>query len=210
MGIQAAVRKGTSADLPDARPFLIALDAVDEALGFFDRRGGVVYANRRLRGRLADPVNGDWLRDQLRHFVEKAWARVRLRSVAGTAQVLDDVAIEDIRAIAPSTQSIHLRAGFVGLDLFGTGETLLIRIREHGGVSISDDVLRQRYGLTRRESRIARLIAHGMRNDEIAHELSISPHTVRRHTEQIFLKLGVRSRTAVAGRIVQEGADLRR
>jgi DNA-binding CsgD family transcriptional regulator len=60
-----------------------------------------------------------------------------------------------------------------------------------------DVVLRQRFGLTRKEARVARLIALDWTNEQIALELSISPHTARHHTERILAKLGVKSRTKV-------------
>ena len=57
-----------------------------------------------------------------------------------------------------------------------------------------------RSGLTPRESEVLGWIAHGKQNSEIAQLLFISPHTVRKHIENIFEKLDVRTRTAaVAG-----------
>ena len=55
-----------------------------------------------------------------------------------------------------------------------------------------------RRGLTSREAEILGWIAHGKQNAEIARQLCISPHTVRKHIEHIFEKLGVRTRTAAA------------
>jgi DNA-binding NarL/FixJ family response regulator len=51
-------------------------------------------------------------------------------------------------------------------------------------------------GLTARELEILRLVAAGKTNREIAAALFISDHTVRRHLQNIFAKLGVPSRAA--------------
>jgi DNA-binding CsgD family transcriptional regulator len=52
------------------------------------------------------------------------------------------------------------------------------------------------HGLTERELEILRLVAAGKSNRQIAGELVISEHTVRRHLQNIFAKLGVSSRAA--------------
>jgi DNA-binding NarL/FixJ family response regulator len=52
------------------------------------------------------------------------------------------------------------------------------------------------YGLTVRELEVLRLVAKGKSNREIAADLVISEHTVARHVQNIFTKLGVTSRTA--------------
>jgi DNA-binding NarL/FixJ family response regulator len=53
-----------------------------------------------------------------------------------------------------------------------------------------------RHGLTPRELQVLRLVATGKSNREIAGSLVISEHTVARHVQNIFTKLGVPSRTA--------------
>jgi DNA-binding NarL/FixJ family response regulator len=52
------------------------------------------------------------------------------------------------------------------------------------------------YGLTAREREVLRLVAAGKSNREIASELVVSEHTVARHLQNMFRKLGVSSRTA--------------
>ena len=53
-----------------------------------------------------------------------------------------------------------------------------------------------KHGLTARELEVLRLVASGKSNKEIANALVISEHTVARHVQNIFTKLGVPSRTA--------------
>lgn len=54
------------------------------------------------------------------------------------------------------------------------------------------------HGLTGRELEVLRLVAAGRTNREIAGELVISEHTVARHLQNTYAKLGVSSRTAAS------------
>jgi DNA-binding CsgD family transcriptional regulator len=56
-----------------------------------------------------------------------------------------------------------------------------------------------RGGLTPRELHVARLIAAGATNRQIARALRISPGTAGRHVANIFLKLGFHARAQIAG-----------
>jgi DNA-binding NarL/FixJ family response regulator len=64
------------------------------------------------------------------------------------------------------------------------------------------DELHARYGLTRREAQVARQLATGSTNSEVASALRISVHTVRRHVEHVLGRLRVRRRTEVAAKLL--------
>ncbi|MEV6236181.1 LuxR C-terminal-related transcriptional regulator [Lentzea sp. NPDC051838] len=55
-----------------------------------------------------------------------------------------------------------------------------------------------RHGLSGREIEVLRLVATGQSNRDIAGTLFLSEHTVARHLQNIFVKLGVSSRTAAS------------
>jgi DNA-binding CsgD family transcriptional regulator len=55
--------------------------------------------------------------------------------------------------------------------------------------------------LTRREEEVARLVASGATNREIAEALFLSPKTVERHISNALKKLGARNRTELAERV---------
>ena len=59
--------------------------------------------------------------------------------------------------------------------------------------------LRERFGvLTPRELDVARLIAEGMSNEEIAERLVLQPASVRRNVSRILAKLHLRDRVQIA------------
>jgi ATP/maltotriose-dependent transcriptional regulator MalT len=62
-----------------------------------------------------------------------------------------------------------------------------------------------RHGLSDRELQVLRLVAAGKSNREIASELVISEHTVARHLQNIFAKLGISSRTAATAFAFENG-----
>ena len=61
-------------------------------------------------------------------------------------------------------------------------------------------------GLTGREAQVLRLLAAGKTNSEIAAELVVSVHTVERHLQNAYRKLGVRNRGQAAAYIARDRA----
>jgi DNA-binding NarL/FixJ family response regulator len=60
-------------------------------------------------------------------------------------------------------------------------------------------------GLSEREREVLGHVVAGRTNRQIAEALVISPHTVRRHVENIFVKLGVNSRAAATAYAYEHG-----
>jgi DNA-binding response OmpR family regulator/DNA-binding CsgD family transcriptional regulator len=81
-------------------------------------------------------------------------------------------------------------------------DELLFRLTE---VNADGDelLLQQSLSLTTRESEVLLWISRGKSNREIGEILSISPRTVNKHLEQIFVKLGVENRASAAARAVR-------
>jgi DNA-binding CsgD family transcriptional regulator/tetratricopeptide (TPR) repeat protein len=59
-------------------------------------------------------------------------------------------------------------------------------------------------GLTATERRVAELVAQGLANKEVAAALFVSVRTVEANLTKVYEKLGVRSRTELAGRLVEQ------
>jgi serine/threonine protein kinase/DNA-binding CsgD family transcriptional regulator len=71
-------------------------------------------------------------------------------------------------------------------------------------ISIRFELARQ-IELTPRELDVIRLVAEGLSNKEIGQALAISPRTVNFHLDNLFAKLGVRSRTEAAILAIRQG-----
>jgi DNA-binding CsgD family transcriptional regulator len=90
-----------------------------------------------------------------------------------------------------------------------SGSTTMAQRRDDRRLTIdrSGDALlleetRDELGLTRRERQILAWVARGKTNPEIAKILWVAPSTVRKHLENVYAKLGVRTRTAAAARLL--------
>ncbi|MDT5029403.1 MAG: hypothetical protein QOE61_5829 [Micromonosporaceae bacterium] len=69
------------------------------------------------------------------------------------------------------------------------------RDRERNQQAAREQVALGRFGLTRRERDVLKLLCQGLSNAVIAHRLALTEKTVKNHLNHIFGKLDVRSRT---------------
>lgn len=99
-----------------------------------------------------------------------------------------------------NTFSIH-QAGQASLQLSFLGtigaDEYLFRLTAENRAS-DDEILRQHFSLTQRESEVLLWIAKGKSNRDIGEILGLSARTVTKHLEQIYVKLGVENRASAA------------
>jgi DNA-binding response OmpR family regulator/DNA-binding CsgD family transcriptional regulator len=131
-------------------------------------------------------------------------------AVAGQGPSLPPAVIEQIRQLRqPATKATARACLEVGarrielsfLSSIGPDE-LLFRLAEvtAGG---DEQLLQQTLQLTGREAEVLLWISRGKSNREIGEILNISPRTVNKHLEQVFVKLGVENRASAAARAVR-------
>lgn len=185
----------------DAAMFLCALDAVDQGLAFFDCSGTLIHANLAVSRVLETSPAGERLRAEIQQFAGSLCRVVQLRHLNGEAVV------EEMSVLEVPTEEEHyrLRGSYIGLNLFSQGGSVMVALEQPPSTFLSADVLRERFGLSKQESRITHLLARGKSNAEIAKTLFISPHTARTHTQRILEKLGVHARAEVATKILTHG-----
>jgi DNA-binding CsgD family transcriptional regulator len=113
------------------------------------------------------------------------WARVDLASCLLRMNRYADAA-------APLTSARDTAVALQSAPLIARIDELSALTRRHGSF---DEPWRP---LTAREFEVARLIATGLTNAEIAGELGIAPKTASAHVEHILAKLGVARRAEIA------------
>jgi DNA-binding CsgD family transcriptional regulator/tetratricopeptide (TPR) repeat protein len=119
---------------------------------------------------------------------------------------------ETALALAQSGDEIAQREGLAELERLGA-EPAAKRARRHlrelGVKGIPrgphESTRSNSAGLTRREIEIAQLISEGLRNNEIAERLFVSPKTVDHHVSSVLSKLGVKTRAQVRGAAERRG-----
>jgi DNA-binding NarL/FixJ family response regulator len=132
-------------------------------------------------------------------------------AVAGQGASLPPVIVEQLKQLrqpgaARSGTRSCLEAGGRRVELsflssIGPDE-LLFRLAEitAGG---DEQLLQQTLQLTCREAEVLLWLSRGKSNREIGEILHISPRTVNKHLEQVFVKLGVENRASAAARAVR-------
>jgi DNA-binding CsgD family transcriptional regulator len=178
----------------DAATFLRALDALEAGLAFFACEGSLVHMNRTLRDTIEHSSDAEHLRKEVQHFATSLCGIVRIRSLMQEHHVQELA----VRPIPSAGERYRLKGSYVGLDLFGLGGSILVSLERVQPQPLHDKELRSRFGLTKAECRVVRLLIEGKSNADIAHALFISPHTARTHVKNIFCKLRVRSRAAAS------------
>jgi DNA-binding NarL/FixJ family response regulator len=161
-----------------------ALDASGRFLLATDRAGRVLWCTPKARQLLAGPS----VTPTLPAGVIEQLLRMRRGEHQAPARCLVDIG------------GRRLECSF--LSPLGPDE-LLFRLAETANTDSDQAILQRAFALTSREAEVLLWISRGKPNRDIGEILNISPRTVNKHLEQIFVKLGVENRAAAAGAAVR-------
>jgi DNA-binding response OmpR family regulator/DNA-binding CsgD family transcriptional regulator len=165
-----------------------ALDATGRFLLAADRAGRLLWCTPKARQLLGElfPAKGEST-TSLPASVLSQLMQLRSDGHSSQARLLLDV---NGRKVEISVMSP------IGPD------ELLFRLTELS-TTADEQQLQNTLSLTSRESEVLLWISRGKANREIGEILAISPRTVNKHLEQIFVKLGVENRASAAARAVR-------
>jgi predicted ATPase/DNA-binding CsgD family transcriptional regulator len=174
-----------------------------EALGLIqwvDDRSGIALRIHALAWLAA--ARGDWPRAaRLTGAAEATWRSIPARTPEPLRPYLDECARRVSDALGVEHwQAEHDRGG--SLDREATLALALGEAPPATRLQSDGDPL------TRRQREVARLVAQGLTDREVAARLSISIRTAESHVEQILARLGFRSRTQIAAWVATSGAQV--
>jgi len=201
--VEALVRLGRTDD---------AFQALEE---FADTPGGgrwALAALARCRGMLADKTAEHHFETALSHHQHDGQPFEKARTQLAYGERLR----RDRRRADAREQLGDALDVFERLGASPWADRARVELRATGGAAAEGDQAEkdavQAAGLeelTAHELQIARLVAYGMTNREVAAKLFLSPKTIEYHLSQIYRKLDLRSRTQLATLMASEMPDAR-
>lgn len=184
-----------------------AFQALEE---FADRLGGgrwALAALARCRGILADKTAEHHFQTALSHHEHDGQPFEKARTQLAYGERLR----RDRRRADAREQLGEALDAFERLGAQPWAERARVELRATGGASAEGtDAEKSAVAaagleeLTAHELQIARLVAYGMTNREVAAKLFLSPKTIEYHLSQIYRKLDLRSRTQLASLMASE------
>ena len=170
------------------------LDAMPTAVLLYDTTGALQHANRTAQ-RLFDGPSAERVRAEAQRV---AWA---LGATIGRS-----AAVSPERDVRTAGGDFRLRGSLAPEWMLGASRGVLVTVERAERQPLSDAELRERHRLTPREIEVARLVAQGLSNEEVAERLRVSFFTARNHVERLLAKLGAGSRSRV-GALLRGEAD---
>lgn len=160
----------------------LSIDALPVALLVFDSSGNLQHRNRRFEQAMVREPGLEACQ-----AIAAAMAQDLLRPTR-RARYMASAPLQVTQDIEILNTKLRLSAAQAPWPF---GDPLCLVTAEFSKQITYDD-------LTKRENDVAKLLIEGMPDKQIARELNISLHTVRRHVERVLAKTGTHNRTEAA------------
>jgi DNA-binding CsgD family transcriptional regulator len=180
---------------------LTVLNLLDEGILLLDDHCNTLWANTVFASAIRADLECDRILTEARRLATTVTSAAE--SFATTSTAAPVVARADVRTRVAS-YSLRATRLVYACAFEQRPFDVVVAMARTGRRVLDGRALMHRFSLTPAETDVALLIARGMSNREIARELAISAHTARHHTESVLLKLGIHTRAAVAG-VVLDG-----
>jgi len=174
----------------------------------YDASGALVHANSRAAQLFGMPGSAG-VGAQVRTEAQRmAWslAASAQRSISSAPSASNGANAPTLREVRADGRVYHLRGTLATGWMPGGEAGVLVTAAFELVNPLTDVELRSRYGLSAREVEVARLVATGLSNQEVADQLGVSYFTARNHVERVLSKLGVGNRARVGAVIRNEAA----
>jgi DNA-binding CsgD family transcriptional regulator len=190
-GAAISVRLGSA-----RRALMTLLDVLEDGAVVFDAGGRKILTRNRAMCSLA-AAESDYAnleRAILKAAAAAAWpaTAIKTKPEHPNRQALSR------GWLSASGVSYRIRAVRLPGGSLGPRESVLVLVERVRPAVPAPAELIALFGFTLREAEVAHRLAYGHSTRRIAADLGVSPHTVRHHTEAIFLKAGISSRKALA------------
>jgi DNA-binding CsgD family transcriptional regulator len=171
-----------------------AFDLLSDPVALYTVEGLLLHENRVLSELIRNDVGAPSLAEAMRNL-----AIGLARFMKGDAT--DRLATRNWSTVVEGEGRYRVSATWLAESLIHPKGSVLVIVNVLQRPPLRVEAVRLRFSLTPAQAAVAALLAEGMSYGRIAFALGISVHTVRRHTEKIYHKLDVHSRSEAALRL---------
>lgn len=165
--------------------FARILDRVSDGFLLLDRDGRVLHQSSALAHMVSLGIESDSLKDHLE--------ATRRRFAAGTEDAAQAASLFRTVRVSTGRAAYDVTPTLPGPGLADLGVALIVHVVSHAPAIHSSEGRWADFGLTARETEVARLLVQGSSYKSIAHRLGVSIDTVRSHIRRVYAKLDVHS-----------------
>jgi DNA-binding CsgD family transcriptional regulator len=180
------------------------LDALPQAVLLYESAGALLHANPGAARLLDGGADAERLRAEAQRIAWAVGATAR-RASQGLVTGARPTAAGAERELRAGTRTFRLHGAAAPAWMLGREPGVLVTVETAAARPLTDAELRERYALTTREIEVARLLAEGLSNQDVADRLGVSFFTARNHVERLLPKMGASNRARVGALLRGEG-----